>query len=63
MGTKTDEKDSTSKEAVNPLSPSTQKEDRKPVPNAVKYITAALIFFGNVTFVSYHIKKLWDFHF
>lgn len=53
MDSKSDQDNPNSKD-LNPLESSTLKQDRKPLSNALKYTTAFVIFFGNVTFVSLH---------
>lgn len=54
MGRKHDENDNNSKQ-INSTTSSTQKQDTKTVSNVLKYLTVAVIFFGNVTFVSLQI--------
>lgn len=38
-----------------------EKEDRKPLSNKLKFITAAVIFYGNMTFVSFTCKFMHKF--
>lgn len=56
MGTEIDDDTSTKHHSI---SSSTQKEDEgKPLPKKLKYLTAAVIFYGNIAFVSYHHHTL-----
>lgn len=51
MATKEDKSNNKLK-PKNSLSSEDKNEDRTPLPNKLKYITAAVIFYGNIAFVS-----------